>query len=76
MCLGPQGIDDNDGGFVGRRRARGLSNDNRGLGGERGIDNVSEGLKTTKDSDEGSTTDPRNLQQQRSRRQRNMSMNT
>ena len=47
VCLQARGIDD-DNCVVGRvRRAHGLSNDNRGVGGRRGIDNASNGLKKT-----------------------------
>ena len=46
MCLRAQGIDDNDGGLVRGRRARGPSNYNRCISGGRGIYNASEGLDT------------------------------
>ena len=47
MCLWAQGIDDNDGGIGGGRRAQGISNDDGGVGGGQGIDNTSEGSETT-----------------------------
>ena len=42
VCLGDQGID-NGGGIRRVRQARGLSNDDRCVGGGRGIDNAYEG---------------------------------
>ena len=46
MCLRAQVIDDCKSGVGRGRQARGLSNDDRGVGGARGIYNVSEGLET------------------------------
>ena len=42
MCLRYQGIDDNNGGVVRVRQARGISDDDRGVGRGRGIHNTSE----------------------------------
>ena len=47
VCLRSQGIEDSDGGIGRIRLARGLNDDSGGVGGGRGIDNVSEGLETT-----------------------------
>ena len=46
MCLRSQVIDNEDSGVGGGRRYRGLSGDNGGVDGGRGIDNASEGLET------------------------------
>ena len=46
VCVQAQGID-NDGGVGRERRARGLSNNNRGIGRGQGIDKFSEGSETT-----------------------------
>ena len=50
MCLRSQGIDDSDGGIGIGRRSWGLSDDNRGVGGERGIDSASERSEKTADT--------------------------
>ena len=47
VCLQAQVIDDDVGGVGRGRQARGLSNDNQGIGGGRGINNVSEWSETT-----------------------------
>ena len=47
MCLWAQGIDNKNDGISGGRRARGFSNDDRGVGRGQGIGNASEGLETT-----------------------------
>ena len=47
MCVRSQGIDDNNGGVDGVRRAQGLSNYDRAVDGGRRIDNASEGSETT-----------------------------
>ena len=48
VCLHAHGIDNSDGGVDGERRALGLSDEDIGVGGGRGIDNTSEGSETTK----------------------------
>ena len=51
MCLESRGIDDNDDGVCGRRRAQGLSNNNGGVSGGQGIDDASDGSETTMDAE-------------------------
>ena len=46
MCLQYQGIDNDDGGVGRVRRARGLNDDDRGIGIGHGIRDASEGLET------------------------------
>ena len=50
MCLRDQGIDNNDGGVIRVRQARGISDENRGVGRELGIDDASEGLEITEEA--------------------------
>ena len=47
MCLRAQGIDDEDGGIGKVGQARGLSNDEEGVGRGRGIYDASKELETT-----------------------------
>ena len=47
MCLRAQGIDNEGGGVVRVRQARGLSDDDRCVGRGQGIDNASEVLEKT-----------------------------
>ena len=59
MCLRDQGIDNNDGGVIRVRQARGISDENRGVGRELGIDDASEELEITEEAieDLGATTE-------------------
>ena len=50
MCLWDQGIDNDGGGVARLRRARRLSDDNRGIGRGQGIRNVSKVLETPTES--------------------------
>ena len=47
MCLHDQGIEDNNGGVDRGRRACGLRNNDKGVGGGRGIGDESKGSETT-----------------------------
>ena len=47
MCLWAQGIDNDDGGVSGLRRALGLSDEDRGIIRGRGLRDAPEGLETT-----------------------------
>ena len=47
MCLRAQGFDNNNRGVVRLGRAHGISDNDRGIGGGRVIDDASEGSETT-----------------------------